>query len=144
MSSPFLRPLLWLGSRGGLFLTGVLIVVAGTWGFIVLTNDVKEGETSHFDRAVNRYFHDHPGPTTLQEAGRDLTSLGGVAVLTLMIAAVSGYLLLIRRYGMVALVIVATVGGLLLTVSLKHVIDRPRPPDRAASVVVYTQSFPSG
>ena len=61
-----------------------------------------------------------------------------------MIAAVAGYLLLTRKYAMMVFVIIATLGGLLLTVSLKHVIDRPRPPDRAASVVVYTQSFPSG
>ena len=138
------RLLLWLGSRGGLFLAGVLIVVAGTWGFFALAGEVKEGDTGHFDRAVNQYFHDHPGPTFLQEAGRDITSLGGIIVITLVIAAVVGYLLLVGKYAMVVFVILATLGGLLLTVSLKHVIDRPRPAERSASVVVYTQSFPSG
>ena len=103
-----------------------------------------QGDTQLFDRPPTNYFHDHPGSRELQEAGRDITALGGVAVLTLMVAAVVGYLMLTRKYAMMVFVIIATLGGLLLTVSLKHVIDRDRPPNRADSGVVYTQSLPTG
>lgn len=135
---------LWLGSRGGWFLAGVLVVIVGTWAFISLTDEVREGGTNRFDHRANAYFHDHPGPRWLQDGGRDITALGGVTVLSLVVIAVAGYLWLERKYGMMVLVIVATLGGLALTTSVKHVIDRPRPPQRQAGLITYTQSFPSG
>jgi undecaprenyl-diphosphatase len=136
--------MVWLGRREGLLLAGVLVVVAGAWGFIALADEVRERGTPRIDHVLNQYCYYHPGPRWLQEAGRDLTALGGIAVLTLIVGAVAGYLLLNRLRGMVFLVIAATLGALLLTTSLKHVIDRDRPPERQAGVIVYTQSFPSG
>jgi undecaprenyl-diphosphatase len=144
MSALFLKTIKWLGSRGGLFLFAVLVVVAGVWGFVALADEMLEGDWQRTDMRVNRFVHDHPGPPWLQEAGRDVTALGGVTVLALWTMAVLGFLLLSRRYGMMVLVIIATLGGLALTLSLKRAIDRPRPPERQASVIVYTQSFPSG
>jgi len=136
--------ILWLGSRGGLFLAAILAIVAGVWGFIALADEVRDGDTGHFDRAANRFFYDHPGPRWVQDAGRDITALGGITVLALVVLAVAGYLLLTRRRGMLTLVVAATLGALLLTTGLKHVIDRPRPPLRHEGVIVYTTSFPSG
>lgn len=144
MISKFLKPFVWLGNRGGLFLTGALIVVAGIWGFVALADEVQEGDTLHFDRMVNHFFYSHPGPRLFQEAGRDITALGGITVLSLVIMAVLGYLLLNNLRAMCLLVIAATLGGLLLTTSLKRVIDRHRPAERQDSVIVFTQSFPSG
>ena len=138
------RTVAWFGSRGGLFLSVILLMVAGTWGLIALTDTVSEGHTERFDARINAYCYHHRGPRWLQEAGRDITALGGVTVLTLFIAAVCGFLLLSRQRGMMLLVIVATVGGLLLTTGLKHWIDRPRPPLRPEGTIVYTRSFPSG
>ena len=45
------------------------------------------------------------------EIGRDLTALGGVAVLTLMTLGVVGYLLVGRKYAAASLVLLATLGG---------------------------------
>jgi len=140
----FSATLAWIGKRGGLFLTVILIIVAGTWGFIKLTDEVREGETERFDTRINRFCFEHRGPKWLQESGRDLTALGGVAVLTIFIAAVVGYLLLSRKQGMAVLVIIATLGGLLMTTGLKRWIDRPRPAYRPTDTNVFTQSFPSG
>lgn len=137
-------PLAWIGSRGGLFLTVILVIVAGTWAFIHLADEVREGETERFDHRINRYCYEHRGPRWLQEGGRDVTALGGVTVLTLFTAAVVGYLLLSERYGIAVLVLVATLGGLVVCSGLKHWIDRPRPPLRPGDTIVYTQSFPSG
>ncbi|HET6246912.1 MAG TPA: phosphatase PAP2 family protein [Tepidisphaeraceae bacterium] len=144
MPSPLLRPFTWLTNRDGLFLIGMLVVVCGVWGFIHLADSIRENHAPKFDEIANRYFHEHPGPPLVAEAARDITGMGGIVVLTLVVAAVAGFLLITRRYGMMVFVLVATSGGLGLTLSLKHVIDRPRPAERAAGVIVYTQSFPSG
>ena len=136
--------LAWLGGRGNLVLAAMLAVVAGTWGFIHLLDEVKEGDTRHFDESLIRYLRAHEGPPWLQEVGRDLTALGGVAVMAMVTAAVAGYLLLRRKYGAMWLVLFATGGGLVLSTVLKHFIDRARPTLVEHRSVVYTSSFPSG
>jgi undecaprenyl-diphosphatase len=133
----FTVPFAWIGSRGGLFLAVILLIVAGTWAFIHLADEVRERETERFDARINRLWYEHPGPKWVRDAGRDVTALGGVT-------AVVGYLLLSARYGMAGLVLVATLGGLCVTSALKHWIDRPRPPLHQSDVIVYTTSFPSG
>lgn len=125
-------------------LAAVLAVVAGTWGFIYLLDEVKEGETRHFDETVIRYLRAHEGPPWLQEVGRDFTALGGVAVMALVTSAVAGYFLLRRKYGAMWLVLFATGGGLALSTVLKLFIDRARPTLVEHRSVVYTSSFPSG
>src|SRR5690348_12614245 len=104
MFSTFRNFLKWLGGHGVIVLVAVLIVVGGTLAFIKLTDEVKEGGTQKFDdwaiRALRR--RDDPatpiGPRWLHEAGRDLTALGGVTVLSLVTLAVAGYLLMVRKY----------------------------------------------
>ena len=90
----------------------MLAVVAGTWAFIFILDEVKEGETRRFDETLIRYLRQHEGPAWLQEVGRDFTALGGVAVMTLVTFAVAGYFLLRRKYGAMWLVLLATAGGL--------------------------------
>ncbi|HEX8914215.1 MAG TPA: phosphatase PAP2 family protein [Humisphaera sp.] len=146
----------WAGSSGNLVLGAVLVIVAGTWGFIKLADEVVEGETQAFDeRVMTQLRAPNPdagkpaadvvplGPRWLQEAGRDVTGLGGVAVLTLMVSAVAGYLLLVRKYHAMWLVLVSTTGALVISVLLKNAFDRPRPGGPHFSYV-YTSSFPSG
>ena len=134
----------WLGARGNLVLAAMLAVVAGTWAFIKILDEVKEGETQQFDDWLVHYLRQHEGPAWLQEVGRDLTALGGVAVLTMVTFAVAGYLLLRRKYGAMWLVIFATGGGLVLSTVLKYFIDRDRPALVEHRSMVYTKSFPSG
>jgi undecaprenyl-diphosphatase len=122
----------------------MLAIVAGTWAFIYILDEVKEGETRHFDETLIRYLRAHEGPAWLQEVGRDMTALGGVAVLTLVTFAVAGYFLLRRKYGAMWLILCATGGGLILSTVLKHFIDRDRPALVEHRSVVYTKSFPSG
>ena len=133
-----------LGDSGGLILLAVLVIVAGAGAFVALLGEVKEGDTRHFDERAILFFGRHQGPPFLQEAGRDVTALGGVTVLTLTIAAVVGFLLLTRRIGMVWLVLAATVGGFVLSMALKRAVDRPRPQLVPHGSYVYTTSFPSG
>jgi undecaprenyl-diphosphatase len=76
--------------------------------------------------------------------GRDLTALGGMAVLTLLTLAVTGFLWLRRMYGAMWLVMGATLGGLLVTTALKEWFDRPRPDIVPHLSIVLSSSFPSG
>src|ERR671920_1514590 len=54
------------------------------------------------------------------------------------------YLLMTRRQGAALLVLVAIVGGMLLSTGLKMGFERPRPDLVPHATRVYTASFPSG
>ena len=136
--------LAWLGSHGHLFIAAVLAVVAGTWGFVELLDEVKEGETRQFDEWMIRTLREHEGPAWLQEIGRDFTALGGVAVMIVVTLAVAGYLMLAKKYHAMWLVLLATGGGLVLSTALKYFIARDRPALVEHKSMVYTSSFPSG
>ncbi|MGE5611942.1 MAG: phosphatase PAP2 family protein [Bacillota bacterium] len=145
------RHLLRSRSRQELWLLlAVLVVVVGTWVFIVLADEVTEGATRSFDdwaiQALRR--PDNPaipiGPRWLTDVMRDITALGGFAVLTIVIVVVSGFLLLRRKYHAMGLVLIAVIGGELLSTALKHLIGRPRPPAIGRLVDVHNPSFPSG
>ncbi|HSV14234.1 MAG TPA: phosphatase PAP2 family protein [Tepidisphaeraceae bacterium] len=141
---PLRRLLEIIGQYGGFFIVAILIVVAGAWAFIALTDAVREGDTGRFDLSIEHYVADHPGPAWLEEVGRDITALGGVAVIALVVLAVIGYLLLRGAYGAMWLVIIATGSGLLLSTALKLMVHRDRPAIIAHRSAVYTTSFPSG
>jgi undecaprenyl-diphosphatase len=141
------RILSWLGFHGLLVLCLVLVVVGGTWGFVELLDEVDEGDTRKFDQAAIDFAVKYHGPQYkwLEEIGRDLTALGGIVPLTLITSFVVGYLLIIRKYGAMWLMLAAVVGGMLISFTLKRVVDRERPPDEGERLShVYTKSFPSG
>jgi undecaprenyl-diphosphatase len=136
----------------------LLIIVSGTWFFIALADEVLEGDTQHFDdRIIHLLQKPAPsinagditprtipiGPEWLREVGRDMTALGGVAVLTLVTFSVAGYMLILRKFHAMWLILIATFGGLIISTILKHGFDRPRPGVSHFSYV-YTSSFPSG
>src|SRR5207253_9606686 len=114
-------------------LIAALAAVAGLWAFITIADAVREGHTQSFDDWLLRATRDPSdarkprGPAWLGEVGRDLTALGGVAVLSLVTAAVAGFLGITRKYGAMLLVLTATLGGLALSSALKAGFDRPRP-----------------
>ena len=140
----------WLGRHELVVLLGVLTVVAGTWAFIALADVVLEGRTEGFDEWVLRSLRrtDNPalpvGPDWMAEVGRDLTALGGVAVLLLVTVAVAGFLCLDRKFAAMGFLITAVAGGLVLSSLLKASFSRPRPDVVPYLSQVYTTSFPSG
>ncbi len=133
-----------------LLLLPLLLVVMGVWGFIALADEVGEGGTQRFDDWALRAMRqpDNPalpiGPAWLHEIGRDLTALGGIAVMVLVILAVAGFLFFERKYRAVWLVLAASLSGLVLSGTLKYAFDRPRPSLVPHLSAVYTSSFPSG
>ncbi len=144
------KAVLWLREKDLLLLLAVLAVVLGVWAFIALADEVAEGGTQKLDDRILRALRDPAdparpiGPAWVGEAARDLTALGGFTVLPLMIAAVAGYLGMVRKFDAVCLVLGATVSGLLLSLVLKHFFERPRPDVVPHLSGDYTSSFPSG
>jgi undecaprenyl-diphosphatase len=65
-------------------------------------------------------------------------------VLTLLTLLVIGYLLLARRYRQALLVVIAVVGGTLLSSTLKGLFDRERPSVVPHLTTISDPSFPSG
>jgi len=108
------------------------------------------GEPSAFDRNVMLAFRksakpDIPlGPAWLQEAARDITSLGSVTVLGMATLAVAGFLFLAHKPAAAWLMLIAVFGGVALNDVLKFAFARPRPDFVTHMARVFTTSFPSG
>ena len=128
----------------------LLIVTLGAWAFIKIADEVVEGESQHIDETVLKSLRDpndlsRPrGPAWLEEVMRDFTALGSVTVLFLTVAAVVGYLWMVKKYAAMALVVAATAGGLAVGSVLKYFFARPRPSVVPHLAGVMTASFPSG
>jgi undecaprenyl-diphosphatase len=144
------RMFAWVWRHELVVLLCVLVIVAGTWGFVTLADVVLEGRTQGFDEWAVRTLRqpDDPqkpvGPEWMAEVARDLTALGGVAVLLLVTLGVAGFLFLNRKLAAMAFVLAAVASGLLVGSLLKAAFDRPRPEVVPYLSLVYTSSFPSG
>jgi undecaprenyl-diphosphatase len=140
--------LLRLNELGPLLTLGFLSISA--WGFVAVASEVLEGDTHAVDRTLLLALRDpqnpaNPlGPSWLEEAARDITGLGGYAILTLLTVATIVYLLLARKERAALLVIGAVCGGMMLSTALKMGFERPRPDLVPHATRVYTASFPSG
>lgn len=131
-------------------LIALFIAVGAMLLFAELVDRVVEGKTRAFDETVLLAFRDRTnpynpvGPVWLQMMFRDITSMGGYAMVTLISLAVMGYLLMDGKRGAALLVLVAVGGGAVLSNLLKLAIERPRPDLVGRLVEVNTTSFPSG
>jgi undecaprenyl-diphosphatase len=140
----------WFGNLEPKILFATLVLVFAAWGFIEITEQVVHGDTHTIDiwlLAALREPGDpsNPiGPVWVSEIARDITALGGLAVLTFFTAAVSGYLYLERRYRMLAFLLIAVGTGSGISFGLKTLFARPRPDVVPHLAEVYTASFPSG
>lgn len=118
-------------------------------GFGVLADEVIEGDTQAFDRAVLLALRvggdpTHPiGPAWLPEAARDVTALGSFTVLTFIVIVVAAALMLAGRARTGWFLVAAAAGGAIISSVLKTLINRPRP-DLTGLTRVFTASFPSG
>lgn len=142
-----------LVSRIGTTRLGLLAVVglcaALILAFGMVAEEVMEGDTHKLDRTMLLAFRtpgnaaDLLGPAWLEEMVRDVTALGSYAFIIIVVVAALGYLLLVQRYAMSALVLAAVLGGIVISNVLKHGFDRPRP-DLEHAAQVFSPSFPSG
>ncbi len=129
----------------------VLALVGGAiWGFVQLASEMVQGDLDAFDRTVLLALRtpgdlaDPIGGPEVEIAMRDLTALGGVAVLSFLTLATIAFLFLRRQPRSAAFVAIAVIGGQALSLLAKSGFDRPRPELVAHAVEVSTSSFPSG
>jgi undecaprenyl-diphosphatase len=146
-------PLPWGALLGRIelrLLLTVLGVTAGLWAFLALAGEVREGETTAFDRTILLAFRlpgdlaTPVGPRWLQETARDITALGGFTVLTL-VTVLATILLLMHGRRLQALIFAAgVIVAQLLADGLKVLLNRARPDLVPHHDLVYSHSFPSG
>jgi undecaprenyl-diphosphatase len=118
-------------------------------GFGLIADEVTEGDTLDFDEAVLAALRepgnlqDPVGAAWLEEAARDITALGGVAILALLVTLVVIHFVLRGKWRTGAFLAFVVIAGTLISNALKVFFDRPRP-DLTGIVHVATASFPSG
>lgn len=126
------------------------IVVIAVWALAELTEEVVEGDTSTLDRTILLALRtpgdlgNPVGPPWMEEMGRDLTALGGVAVLGLTTVVVAVYFLLRRDWAQGIYILVTVGGGIAISSLAKDFFGRPRPDLVPYGSIVHTASFPSG
>ena len=136
--------------REPLVFAAILVICLGVWVVVHLSEEVREPTPIRLDAAILKALrqpgdpHRLRGPAWVESMVRDVTALGGVIVLALVVGAVCGFLILIRHHHMMWLVLACTVGAVAINSTLKHVIDRPRPTVVPKLTDVRSESFPSG
>lgn len=127
-----------------------MIAAAAVLAFLHIASEVREGEFSTFDRAVlmalrvNGDPHHARGPLWLTESLRDITALGGLTVLILVIAMAAIALLAYGHRRHAAVLVVATLGAQLSSGLFKNFYDRVRPTFAIYGDLPTSMSFPSG
>jgi undecaprenyl-diphosphatase len=124
-------------------------ILAGVWAFALLADEVQEGGTQAFDQRLLLAFRHSDtreplGPPFVQEAARDITSLGSTAVLTIVTLIAAGFLSLDGKRHMALFVCGSVLGGTLGGTILKDMFHRPRPDLVPYSAYFSGASFPSG
>jgi undecaprenyl-diphosphatase len=128
----------------------LLVLAGGAMMFLELSDDVAEGDTTAFDLAVLKALrlpgdpNSLIGPEWLHVAAADVTALGSVTVLTLIVALAVGLMLCLKRWSEALVVLIGAGGGVMISQGLKHLFGRERPELVYRAVEAANPSFPSG
>lgn len=149
-SNRLVRSAIWLVENELVVLLAILLVFISTWAFLEVADEVQERETQTIDERIILMLRkpNNPsvpiGPLWMEEIGRDITALGGYAILTMLMLAVSGYFYLSRQRATMWYVVIAIISGYAVSMGLKAFFSRPRPELVAHLSYVSSSSFPSG
>ena len=114
-----------------------------TWAFFELADEVLEGDSRAFDRAVLLWIHDN-FPDWLDGPMRLATALGYYYVVVPLLAA-AVILFYLKGWRLSAVLLVVSTGGsIVLTTVLKAVFQRTRPELFESGYQASFYSFPSG
>ena len=133
----------WLGLTltvelvAGLLLSLGLILL-----FAKIVEDVVEGESRRFDETALLWIHTN-SPTWLDEPMRIITTLGYYWIILPLLAILAYAFYRRGRKVSAALLVISTVGGLVLTTTLKTVFQRSRPELFDSGYTASFYSFPS-
>jgi undecaprenyl-diphosphatase len=122
---------------------GLAVSTFVIWAFFELADEVLEGDSRAFDRAVLLWIHDN-FPDWLNEPMRLVTALGYYYVVVPLIV-VAVFVFYRRGWRLTAvLLMVSTGGSIVLTTVLKGVFQRARPELIDTGYQASFYSFPSG
>jgi undecaprenyl-diphosphatase len=131
-------------------LLALILSAAALYLFATLADAVSEGGTRAFDEAillalrVPGNLSDPIGPKWFEEMVRDVTALGSTGILTLVVLAVAGFLLLTGKRRSALTIVASVVSGVVISQTTKMAYARPRPELVPHGAEVYSASFPSG
>lgn len=131
-------------------LAALLALALALNGFLEIADDVAEGDTHQIDRAILMSLRgaDDPsvplGPHWLTTAAMDVTALGSVTVLAMLVLFVAGLFVALRRWREALVLLAASGGGVALSQGLKVLFGRDRPEENLRLVEAINASFPSG
>lgn len=127
-----------------------LLIFGGLYGLFEMS-EVARGVTPFaLDERLLLFFRepgnlsDPIGSEKVEQMVRDITALGGVAVLTLLTALVVIFLILAGRWQVGLFFLLAVGGGQIVSSLVKLGVDRPRPELVSHLMTETSQSFPSG
>ncbi|HST92324.1 MAG TPA: phosphatase PAP2 family protein [Brevundimonas sp.] len=144
----FSRRMLRLARTEIAALSALFVIAAGVLTFVEVADDMTETDGQAFDQAVLSWVQpvagDPRGPWWVEEAAADLTSLGGISVLTLFAVIAFAFLLIQRKRLSALMLALGLAGGVALSEGLKAVFGRQRPPQDFQAVETLNASFPSG
>ena len=140
----------WRFARAETAAAGALLLAAlGLFAFLEVAEDIGEHETG-LDWAILRALRaagdpqDMVGPTWLHHAAIQLTGFGDTWILAGVVVIALGFLLIRRKAGQGLILLIAVIGGTLLSEGLKSFFGRDRPPEVWRLVETTNASFPSG
>lgn len=142
----------WLGLHEALVLLILLVLIGGSWGFLMLADEVSEEDQAiaQLDERLLLALRepddlsDPIGPDVLEEVVRDVTALGGGTVLLFVTISTAVFLGLRGNRRLMVILLVSVIGAFLFSELFKVVIARPRPVLVPAETYVRNFSFPSG
>lgn len=144
-------PRLLTAARNELGAVAALLVLAGgALAFLDLSEDVAEGDTTAFDLAVLKALrlpgdpNSLIGPKWLHVAAADVTALGSVTVLGLIVTLAFALMLCLKRWSEALVVLIGAGGGVAISQGLKQLFGRERPDLVYRAVEAANPSFPSG
>ncbi len=144
----FLRRALRMARAEIAALAALLVVTFGVLTFVEVAEDTSEAGGQAFDLSVLHWLQPTPGDTRgpwwMDEAAADLTSLGGISVLTLFAVIAVIFLVMQRKRLSALLLVLGLLGGVALSEGLKALFERARPPAAYQAVETINASFPSG
>lgn len=147
--SRLLKWLAWARREVGL-LAALLGLALATQIFLMIADEMAEGETRAVDLAILLSLRSGADPSTplgprwLTTAAMDITALGSVTVLTLVVLFVAGLFAAMRRRREAVVMLLASGGGVALSQGLKLLFGRDRPDAALHLVDAINASFPSG
>ncbi len=122
---------------------GFLAGLAAAWAFAALGRIVLGGATQSMDETVLRWVANLRTPF-LDQVALDITSLGNIAVLIMVVSVASVFLFISRHRYSAYLLWIAVIGEEVINALLKDAYGRARPSVIPLETKVLTKSFPSG